>query len=307
MEEMNSFDEALTALEKVPQSGSIEVYVDTAFVKNLPQVLNNLSEVEEWVKRQTANDRNLVVTSENEEEVKARCAELNKLTEQIEAKRKQVKKAYQAPLALFESKCKAVVAALQEPKDHLWGQIKAADERRKDEKRAALLQHYREAIGDNYGYTPWERIEKSAWLTKGARLETVYKELDEIAEGVRADIEAITNVAGNDSAALLVEYKRGKTLTEVLKYYEVLKTQREQQARAAAERAQSKPQEPQTAAQETPSPVQQEERVYAITLHFRMTRAQARKLSQFLSTNNIYYTKDAANNIYYTKDTKEKD
>lgn len=294
MDRMTNFDEALTALENAPQSGSIEVYVDTEFVKNLPQVLNNLDKVEEWVKQQTANDRALVVTSDNEEAVKARCAELNKLTEQIEAKRKEVKKAYQAPLVLFENKCKAVVAALQEPKDYLWGQIKAADERRKSEKRAALLQHYEETIGDNYDYAPWERIEKSTWLTKGARLDTVYKELDEIADRVHADIEAITSVAGSDSAALLVEYKRGKSLTDVLKYYEALKAQREQQAerqrQIEAQKAQvAREREVETAEE---APAQQEERVYAITLHFRVTREQAQRLSRFLQDNNIYYTKE---------------
>lgn len=299
MDRMTNFDEALTALENAPQSGSMEVYVDTEFVKNLPQVLNNLDKVEEWVKQQTASDRNLVVTAENEEAVKARCAELNKLTEQIEAKRKEVKKAYQAPLVLFENKCKAVVAALQEPKDYLWGQIKAADERRKSEKRAALLQHYQETIGNDYGYAPWEMIEKSTWLTKGARLETVYKELDEIADHVHADIEAITSVAGSDSAALLFEYKRGKSLTDVLKYYEALKAQREQQAERLrqieaqkAQAAREREVEVHEEAPTTSAPTQPEEKVYAITLHFRMTRAQAQRLSRFLQENNIYYTKE---------------
>lgn len=290
MDEMNNLEQAITALENAPQSGSIEVYVDTDFVKNLPQVLNNLDKVEEWVKQQTTNDRNLVVTSENEEAVKARCAELNKLTEQIEAKRKEVKKAYQAPLTLFENKCKAVVAALQEPKNHLWAQIKAADERRKTEKRELLVAHYAEAMGDRYEYRPFEVIEKTTWLTKTAKAETVFKELDEIANSVKSDIEAIERFGGNDTAALLLEYKRGKTVTDALKFYESLKAQREQQAERQRQCEAARVRESESANEAPTAPEEEHtEQIFTVTLTFTMTKTQANELAQYLRGRRINY------------------
>lgn len=288
---MDNIEKTIVELENTPVDESIEVFVDTQFVKNLPEVLNNLDRVKEWVERQTEHDRSLVVTSDNEEAVKARCAELNKLTEQIETKRKEVKKAYQAPLVVFENKCKAVVAALQEPKDHLWAQIKAADERRKNEKRNVLVDYYVNITGDNYAYRPFETIEQASWLTKTARVENTYKVLDEIADSIRADISAIESVGGDDCAALLVEYKRGKSVTEVLKFYEVLKAQRELQEERQRQREAQKAQTSVRAAGTDAEEREQEETVYNVTLNLRLTKAQAAALAQWLRDNSIYYTR----------------
>ena len=92
----------------IPQS--VEFSVSTDFISNLPQILSNIEEVRQWAVSQTETDRSLkLVSDEDFDTAKKRCAEINKVVQRIDDKRKEVKKAYTEPYDIFEKKLKEVL------------------------------------------------------------------------------------------------------------------------------------------------------------------------------------------------------
>ena len=119
------------------ETRTVEFMVQGDFVKNLPQILSNVQEIKVWAEEQTRLDRSLILqTDEDFDNGRKRCATINKVIQSIEAKRKDVKKAYNEPYEIFEKSLKEVTTVLTEAKDNLWGQITQAENDAKARKEA---------------------------------------------------------------------------------------------------------------------------------------------------------------------------
>lgn len=225
-----------TAIEELNKqqnvSQSIEFMVQEDFINNLPTIISNLEQVEQWAIAQTQNDRTMVLlTDEDFDNAKERSAQLNKQIKLIEDKRKEIKKAYNQPYEAFEKATKRVTAVLSEARENLWSQVTKAEEERKVVKQSQLRalwenMNKEETIG---GYRSFEQIANPKWLNKTVSIEQALCEMQEIYKAQCEDISTIFSLNSEFVLSLVEYYKDGHGIGEVIAYNNRLNAQKQAQ------------------------------------------------------------------------------
>lgn len=126
----------------------------------------NKEELEAAVRAKIAGYENVVYTEENIKAAKNDRAELNKLIKAIEERRKQVKNIINEPYAVFEAELKEITALINEPVALIDQQVKAFEEKQKEEKKAAIKATYDENIGDLAEVLPFEKFSTAVTLIR---------------------------------------------------------------------------------------------------------------------------------------------
>lgn len=154
----------------------------------------NKEELEAAVRAKIASYENVVYTEENIKAAKNDRAELNKLIKAIEDRRKQVKKIINEPYAIFESELKEILALINEPVGLIDQQVKAFEEKQKEEKKAAIKATYDENIGDLADVLPFEKIFDIRYLNQTFKLATAQEEVKGKIGTVKTDLETIDSL-----------------------------------------------------------------------------------------------------------------
>lgn len=124
---------------------------------------------------------------------------LNGLKNEIEERRKAVKREYNKPLAAFEKRCKEITSIIDGASDGIKAQLDEAEERRKASARAALEAHYREFAELLSPVVPYERLHDDKWLNKSFGEVKAKKALEEKVSAVARDWDTLK--AQRDSMA----------------------------------------------------------------------------------------------------------
>lgn len=272
------------------ETRTVEFMVQGDFVKNLPQILSNVQEIKVWAEEQTRLDRSLILqTDEDFDNGRKRCATINKVIQSIEAKRKDVKKAYNEPYEIFEKSLKEVTAVLTEAKDNLWGQITQAENEAKARKEAEYRTYFENA---GLKFRTWAQIFDKKWLNKGKDDKTVYAEIDEVVRKCNEEVSAIQSLNSEFVTALLQYYADGHSLGDTITYNTRLGEQKrliEQQK--AQEQVNTTP-APQTAKNDKCERVEPiEEEIVTIDFRVQCTSTQLQTLGQFMRQHGIKYGK----------------
>lgn len=266
--------------------------VDDECMSALPQAINcNFEEVREAILQATEKDRVLAVTAETMDYAKSRCATLNKMADQIEQKRKDVKKEWNDPYTAFEKKCKALVGVITEAREAIWAQVKAYEKAQSDEREEKFRDYYISTASEAVAhYFPYNAIRKEKWLNKTTKDDAVYKEIDEICEGHDAAIKTIVGMHYNAEAAVLRKYAETASLPMALSYAMLLETDRSVTETKKEEATPNTAEDKKSAqsAQERPT---EDEEVHEIDFRVYATRTQLSALRVFLNENNIKYGK----------------
>ena len=154
----------------------------------------NKEELEAAVRAKIAGYENVVYTEENIKAAKNDRAELNKLIKAIEERRKRVKNIINEPYAVFEAELKEITALINEPVALIDQQVKAFEEKQKEEKKAAIKATYDENIGDLVEVLPFEKIFDSRYLNQTYKLATAQKEIVDKIDTVKTDLETIDSL-----------------------------------------------------------------------------------------------------------------
>ena len=154
----------------------------------------NKEELEAAVRAKIAGYENVVYTEENIKAAKNDRVELNKLIKAIEERRKQVKNTINKPYAVFEAELKEITALINEPVALIDQQVKAFEEKQKEEKKAAIKATYDENIGDLAEVLPFEKIFDSRYLNQTYKLATAQKEIVDKIDTVKTDLETIDSL-----------------------------------------------------------------------------------------------------------------
>lgn len=154
----------------------------------------NKEELEAAVRAKIASYENVVYTEENIKAAKNDRAELNKLIKAIEDRRKQVKKIINEPYAIFESELKEILALINKPVGLIDQQVKAFEEKQKEEKKAAIKATYDENIGDLADVLPFEKIFDIRYLNQTFKLATAQEEVKGKIDTVKTDLETIDSL-----------------------------------------------------------------------------------------------------------------
>ncbi len=208
----------------------------------------NREELEAAVREKVADYQNVVYTEDNLKQAKADRAELNKLAEAIEDRRKKVKNIILEPYSAFEAEVKEVLELIKEPVGMIDTQIKAFEDQQKEEKKAAIRKSYDEVIGDLAAVLPFEKVFDSRYLNKTYKLGVAQADVRGKVEKVRIDLETIDGLNSKyklnakdvyiktlDLSKALAENKRLTDLEEKLEAEKRRKAEEEAEKKRLAE------------------------------------------------------------------------
>ena len=283
---------------------TLEFVMQTDLATALPAVLEfNFEDLKKALAERMELYRGLVVTEDGIKAAKQDRADLNKLREAVEAKRKEVKKACMAPYTEFEGRVKELVQLVDAPIAAIDGQLKEYEEKRRAEKRAEIAAIYEETVGELKGILPFERLWRDEWYNTAWSMKKI-REAIVAAEGKTAsDLEVLSTVESEFAEAVRLKYLEALDLNAALaerarlqERAAKLREYEEQRRRAAeaeaanvpeAERAEAAAKD---AGQAEAAPAMgAEETVYLLRFECQLTRSQAAELSAWLKDRNISY------------------
>lgn len=292
---MGNIETAIAELNKeqyVPRS--IEFVVKDDFIKQLPEIVNNLAEVKAWAEQQTKADREItLLTDEDFDNAKERCAQLNKMIKFIEDKRKEVKKEYNRPYEIFEKATKEVVAVLSTAREHQWSQVTKAEEEAKEQKKQRLREYWEKLNSESIGgYRTFEQIFESLggkWLNKGTKIEVVFGEMQVLLENQITDITAINSLNSEFQVSLLEYYKDGHNVSEVISYNNRLQIQKQAQIEREEQNRTNQPKQEELNLPQKNEPSVEAEELIRMEFFVECTNEELQALGKYMREHGIKY------------------
>ena len=230
-------------------------------------------------------------SEDNVDQAKADRAILNKAAKELNDRRIQLERDWNAPLQEFKSIIGDTVKMISEGSAKIDAVVKGVESKAKAEKRAAI-----EELWERKGITllPLSKLWDERWLNKTKRLPAIEKEIGEKLLKIEAELDALAAVDTEDGDTLRAYYLDCLDLQRTLAYSATLKANRqrlqeEQATRAAYVAPTAEPAPTTPTAYEAPEAVIPE--VLERTMVVRGTREQLIALAEFMQAEGIWFKK----------------
>lgn len=269
----------------------------------LPPVEWNYAEVKKWIEDGLSRYKGVVYTESQIAEAKKDRAQLNKLAQALDTKRKEMKALYLNPYEEFETQAEELIDMVKEQSAAIDKQVKAYDDRRKEEKLEKIkTELYGYMIDGLSDLVPYEKLHDPRWLNVSCSISTIGTEMAQKIERIVSGLEAIDKM--NLDAALMEQTK-----TAFLDDFDlagaIKKTERILEQRAALERLRAdveakkaapaeNPPAPQYTPPEPAAPVRPQqsaagadEKIHTVVFRIRVTAAQLNGLGAYMKANGI--------------------
>ena len=266
----------------------------------LPPVKWNYEEVRQWIKDGLSKYEGLVYDESRMADAKKDRANLNKLAQAIDAKRREMKQLYLEPYEEFEAQAKELTAMVKDQAAQIDAQVKAYETQKKEEKRQMIeAELYAPMIGNLSELVPYDRLHEARWLnvtvSVGAISEELAKKIDRIAAG-------LDSIGKLDMAPDLVAHARDVFLKDfdlaaAISDTERIKKQREAIAKLDAEMAAQKAAGASFAPESVNTPTKKQKtdtaqqgapaKMYEVVFRVYVTREQLKSLGDFMQANGI--------------------
>lgn len=161
----------------------------------------------------------IIVSSGTVGDAKLTRAELNKVVEAIDQKRKEVKKAYLAPLDAFEAKIKELIYPVQLASTQIDTQIKNFENEEKEAKKVAILSYFQDLNSPIDVMKVW----KTSWLNATCSEKQWKADIDEIVQKVNTDLTMLSMTNVDDPNLLRNLYLETLDALIAVQRYESLK------------------------------------------------------------------------------------
>lgn len=237
-------------------------------------------------------------SEDNVEQAKADRAILNKAAKELNDRRIQIEREWNAPLQEFKGIVGDTVKMIADGSAKIDAVVKGVENKAKAEKRASI-----EELWDRKGITllPLSKLWDDKWLNKTKRLPAVEKEIGEKLLKIEAELDTLAAVDTEDGEVLRAYYLDCLDLQRTLAYSATLKANRqrlqEEQARRQAEAEAQATREAYVAPTAEPAPTTYEApeavipEVLERTMVVRGTREQLIALAEFMNAEGIWFKK----------------
>lgn len=237
-------------------------------------------------------------SEDNVDQAKSDRAILNKAAKELNDRRIQLERDWNAPLQEFKSIIGDTVKMISDGSAKIDAVVKGVESKAKAEKRAAI-----EELWERKGITllPLSKLWDDKWLNKTKRLPAVEKEIGEKLLKIEAELDTLAAVDTEDGEVLRAYYLDCLDLQRTLAYSATLKNNRqrlqEEQARRQAEAEAQATREAYVAPTAAPARTAYEAPEAAIpevlerTMVVRGTREQLIALAGFMQAEGIWFKK----------------
>ena len=279
----------------------IEIYAPTQG-QPLPPIEWNYPELKKWVEDGLAAYKGRVYTDDNIAMAKQDRANLNKLADAIDTKRKEMKAVYLEPYAEFERQAKELTTLVKAQADEIAAQIKAYDEFRRAEKQALITTMYFDKIGDLAALVPYDRLHNPKWLNVTTSMTAIEDELTTRIDSIRSGLTTIdkvgieSEIVGQIKSLFLKTFDLAAALSEV----EHIEAERAELERINAAKSAPAPVSAEKPTTQEYTPAEPEnggvtrysdgntaEPIHTVTFRIRVTKSKLALLGDFMRTNGI--------------------
>ena len=157
---------------------------------DFPQLIEfNYNELKQEITAKAALYKNMIYTDDRIKEAKADKAQLNKFITALENERKVIKKQCLKPYEDFEKKIKELVAIVNEPVMLIDTQVKAYEDKQKEEKLEKIKE-----LWEGTEHPEWlqcNQIFDQRWLNATCSLKKVQEAIDASLEQIAADVKSL--------------------------------------------------------------------------------------------------------------------
>ena len=278
---------------------------DLIHVVQLPVIEERLRSMKEKVIDQTAAAMALVCTDENLAQVRAVRADLNNTFKDLEEQRKAVKKSIMGPYEAFERVYKeCITEPFKQADTSLKEKVTAVEDGIKAECESKMREYFSElCVAERVDWLKFEQVGLKIDLAT-ARQKSHAKLREQIAGFVVGVAQAVNTISKmEDAEEIMAEYRQyldmGRAIGIVQDRHQRIEEERQAaEARRAAQEAQAAAVqkveavapptvlEPPVAA---PAPQQEDEKVYKCSFTVRATKAQLKRLKEFMNQEGIRY------------------
>lgn len=216
---------------------ALEMKMTTDLNAALPAAIGfNFDELKTGLTQQLEHYRHLIVTEDTIQESKADLANLRKLRDALDTRRKDVKKQWNQPLTTFESQIKELVALIDEPVRVIDGQIKGFAEQGREQKRGEIAAAYAEIFPESLKeIIPLDRILDPKWLNKSTTMKSIREALEDKVSRGNVDLALINGVMPQYQSAVRAKYIETLDVNAALDYQdELIASERRFQAQEEA-------------------------------------------------------------------------
>lgn len=235
-------------------------------------------------------------SEDNVDQAKSDRAILNKAAKELNDRRIQLERDWNAPLQEFKIIIGDTVKMISDGSAKIDAVVKGVESKAKAEKRAAI-----EELWDRKGITllPLSKLWDDKWLNKTKRLPAIEKEIGEKLLKIEAELDTLAAVDTEDGDVLRAYYLDCLDLQHTLAYSATLKNNRqrlqEEQARRQAEAEAQATREAYVAPTAEPAPTTptayEAPEVLERTMVVRGTREQLIALAEFMNAEGIWFKK----------------
>lgn len=190
----------------------------------------NYSEIKQQLAEQMEIYKGLEYTDETIKDAKTDRATLNKLSKEIDDRRKEVKREYNKPLEVFESQVKDLLAIIKEPVEMIDSKVKDYENRCREEKKAQIVAYWNEKsnqLPEDLVERAWNSLYDERWLNATTTAKTYKDAIDNGIAGILKDIETIKSMASEFEQEGMDIYYNTFTLADAIGKMNQLKAQKE--------------------------------------------------------------------------------
>lgn len=193
----------------------------------------NYEELKQEITTRANDYKTLVYTDDNIKDAKSDRANLNKFIKVLDTKRKDVKKMMLEPYTEFEGQVKELIGIIGEANDNIDSQVKAYEQKKRDEKLVKVQEIYDGIFGDSdlLSILTWDRVFKPTYLNATTTLKSIKTEMTELLERVTNELNIIDNDNGEYQFEMKEAYLKDFNMAEAL----TVKQRFEKNARRKAE------------------------------------------------------------------------
>lgn len=273
----------------------------------LPAVEWNYQEMRAELEKKLAAYKGAVYTAAQMPQAKKDRATLNKVRDQLDTARKELRAYFLAPYNEFEAQMKELLGLVAEAVEGIDAQVKAVEQKEKDEKQEVIRDIYVAWGKELCELVSLEKIQNPRWLNKTYTLAAIEDDVKTQFAKVRSALHSIEGaVEAEYRDTVRMVYLESLDLRLALQKKSELAEQKKKMERAAAERqlqamremaagdpapapASSPAPVPQPTAQPAPAAAQTEPETICLDFRVWATKVQLQALKEFLRNNQIKY------------------
>lgn len=184
-----------------------------------PGIINfNYNEIKAALVEKMELYKDAQFTEDSKNIAKKEIAALRNIKSAIDEKRKTVKNECLKPYADFEEKAKELMRIIDEPINLIDSQVKAFDEKRKQEKMKKIQEIYIEVIGDMGEYLPLDTVFNTKWLNVATSVKSITDEITNAISSAREAVNTLSTMQSESVSEALKIYKKTLSLADALTY-----------------------------------------------------------------------------------------